>query len=89
MIHVAMSKLDEQTLTAYLTNRLSPSERADVTAALLNDPDARELLKMAVLALGSVDRPPIPAAVARNADQRVARRSTASDGAERSGNQSQ
>lgn len=83
MIHVVMSKLDEQTLTAYLTNRLSPSERADVTAALLENSDARELLKMAVQALGAADRPPIPAATAKDADERVSRRPSASDGAEK------
>ena len=66
--------LDEDTLAAYLTNRLSPEERADVTAALVRDPDARELLKMAVYALRAADRPPIPSAATRETDERLTRR---------------
>lgn len=71
--------LDEQTLAAYLSNRLSPSERADVTAALIKDPEARELLKMALYALRGADRPPIPAATMRDADERVTRQPAGSD----------
>ena len=70
----AEPRLDEHTLAAYLSNGLSKDERAAVTAALVRDPEARELLKMALHALRAVDRPPVPLASIRHAEGRLSRR---------------
>lgn len=45
------SPLDHETLAAYISNTLSPEERAAVTRALVRDPESRELLAMAAQAI--------------------------------------
>ena len=46
------SPLDQDTLAAYISNTLSPAERAAVTRVLIRDPESRHLLALAAKALG-------------------------------------
>ncbi len=66
--------LDDRTLAAYIEGNLSPEERAEVTAALVRDPDARELLAMAMQALAAA-RTQRPSGAIDAADRKAESRS--------------